>query len=374
MSGAAREATEAVKPVTLREVAAAAGVSVSTASKVLNGGGNVTPQTRARIQRAAERLDFRRNAVALSLTTGRSLTVGVLAQSARGLFSMPVLIGANAALGAADMASLMYDVEREPRNLREHIRKLQARRVDGLLVVGDGLLAPLESVTSGFDVPVVYVFGVSEDGQDTSFLPDSRMAGRLAGEHLIQIGRSRIAHVTASKDLAANDRAEGLLEVLKDAGLQLARGEVMRGNWTRAWGAAAATEILGSGADVDAIFCGNDFIALGVYEVFRRHGVRIPDDIALVGVDNFGGLFGRPDRLLSTIDPCHAHLGAAAVNHLLKAMFSGTTGGVHYQPCVLKVGESSVGHAAVPATSTSADADDDIELLTDLPLGEAPIP
>jgi LacI family transcriptional regulator len=200
------------------------------------------------------------------------------------------------------------------------------------------------------------------------------MAGRLAGEHLIQIGRSRIAHVTASKDLAANDRAEGLLEVLKGAGLQLARDEVMRGNWTRAWGAAAATEILGSGADVDAIFCGNDFIALGVYEVFRRHGVRIPDDIALVGVDNFGGLFGRPDRLLSTIDPCHAHLGAAAVNHLLKAMFSGTTGGVHYQPCVLKVGESSVGHAAVPATSTSADADDDIELLTDLPLGEAPIP
>jgi LacI family transcriptional regulator len=322
--------------VTLRDVAAAAEVSVSTASKVLNGIGRVAPATRERIWAAAQRLDFQPNALARSFATGRSLTVGLLTKSAASTFSMPVLIGANAALGSVDMATLMYDAKSEPLNAAKHLRKLQSRQVDGILIVGDGLGSPLPSVSSEFDVPVVYVFGYSDNESDVSFLPNSRMAGRLAGQYLLQIGRSRIAHVTASHDRAASERAEGLVEVLHEAGHRLALGGPLQGDWTRRWGAEAARRILASGERVDAIFCGDDWIALGAQAVLRAAGVRIPDDIALIGFDNLGGLVGRPENFLTTIDPCLAQLGASAAQYLLEAMSSGqVVPGTQYQDCVL---------------------------------------
>lgn len=339
------------EPVTLRDVATIAHVSISTVSKVLNGGGRVSVETRQRIIDAAERLAFRPNALAKSFATGRSLTVGVLSQYARGTFSMPVLTGASSALGAADIASLLYDVDHEPANLAEKIRRLQARRVDGLLVVGNGLGSPLRSVSAGFQVPVTYVFGLSESSKDTSFLPDSRMAGELACQHLIDIGRTRIAHITAANDLAATERAEGLAETMRRHSLPLVLGSPLRGDWTRNWGAAAANSILPKIRKIDAIFCGNDSIALGVQSVLRNAGVRVPDDVALVGVDNLGGLLGRPDALLTTIDVRHSDLGAGAAEYLLNSMDGGIIEPtVHYQECTLMLGASTMGAALTQRT------------------------
>jgi LacI family transcriptional regulator len=330
------------KPVTLRDVAKVAGVSTSTVSKVLNGGGRVAPSTRTRIEEAADRLDFRPNALAQSFARGKSQTIGVLTQNASGTFTMPVLIGVNTAGSANEMATLLYDYHGDSAELAESVRRLKARHIDALVVIGDGFRSTLPSLSAAFSVPVVYVFGVSADRSDASFLPDSVMAGHLAGEHLIDIGRTRIAHITAADDLAATDRAKGLREVLDQHGLPLALGRPLTGDWSRQWGATAARQLLAESSDVDGLFCGNDHIAVGAYAVLRQAGMRIPEDIAIVGFDHFSMLSDDQSRVLTTIDPNLRELGAAAVSYAIEAANGEVQGGIHSHPCTLVVGESTV--------------------------------
>ena len=228
--------------------------------------------------------------------------------------------------------------------LEESVRKFRARRVDALLVLGDGLRAPLHSVTSKLDVPVVYAFATSESPEDCWYMPDGVMAGRLAAEHLLSLGRSRIAHITSSDDIAAAERARGLTDALHEAGLSLALESPLTGDWTRRWGAAAALRLLDRLDEIDAVFCGNDQIALGVYGVFRAAGVRIPEQVALVGVDNWEGLVNSGDNLLTTIDPRLRQLGEQAATALVGALEGEPPSpGAHHVACTLVVGETTMG-------------------------------
>ena len=331
------------KPVTLSHVAAKAGVSLSTASKVLNGGGRVSLDTRQRILDAAEALDFRPNALAKFFATGKSHTVGVLTTRAPNMFAMPVLIGAQSTLGAEEMATLLYNVPFDRVTVRETVRKFKARQVDGVLVIGDGLDRPLYSVTGGLSCPVVYALGVSENPRDVSFTPDGRMVGTLATQHLLDIGRRRIVHVTGPLgDMAVRDRERGFLQSLAAAGLAPVLPTV-HGSWARSWGVRAAQHLLTAGAEFDAVFCGNDQIATGMHMALRAAGRRIPDDVAVVGVDNMSGLLGLTDRLITTVDTNVAQLGVVAARYLLDADREELDPGVHYQGCSLIIGESTAG-------------------------------
>jgi LacI family transcriptional regulator len=331
------------RAVTLSDVAAHAKVDLSTASRVLRGGGRVSDATRQRILDAAAELDFLPNAQAQFLATGRSNTVGIVTVNAPGVFALPVLAGASTALGRREIATLLYDARFDPEEFRESARRLRARQIDGVMVIGNGLLDPIRSVSDGFDVPVVYAFGISDDPRDAWFMPDGVMAGRLAGQHLVDLGRRRIAHVTARLDVGAHDRAEGLRQVLDEAGLSLALGHPLEGDWQRVWGAEAARRILDEKADIDAVFCGNDQIALGMYGVFRAAGVRIPDDIALVGVDDWEAMVGDGPHLLTTIDPDLLGLGFAAAEYLTTLDTEGFVPGPHYHPGALVLGETTMG-------------------------------
>ncbi len=341
------------RPVTLSDVAAAANVDLSTASRVLRGTGRASAATRQRIFDAAESLDFLPNAQAQFLAKGISKTVGVLTMNAPDIFSMPVLAGIGTEFGLRDVATLLYDARLDAAALKDSLRKLHARRIDGLMVLGSGLMDPIHSFSAEFDVPVVYAFGTSDSDRDAWFIPDGVMAGRMAAEHLIDIGRTRIAHITARKDIAARERIAGLLEVLGEHGLPLALGAPLEGNWLRRWGAEAATRILDSGEQVDAIFCGNDQIALGAYGVLRAAGVRVPDDIALVGIDNWEGMVGSGDNLLTTIDPNLIGVGRAAAEYLHVVTNEDYEAGVRHIPCALVLGETTIGSGA----RTLSDAD-----------------
>ncbi|MFC4243418.1 LacI family DNA-binding transcriptional regulator [Gryllotalpicola reticulitermitis] len=344
------------KPVSLSDVATLAGVSVSTASKVLNGGGRVSPETRKRIEDVAARLDFRPNALARFFATGKSQTIGVLTSEAPSMFAMPVLLGAQSALGRREMATLLYSVQYDLRALGDVVRKLRARQVDGVVVIGDGLERPLHSISHSLSVPVVYALGVSESPDDLSVTPDGRMVGHLAAQHLLDIGRRRIVHVTGpTTDLAAVDRVRGLNETLGKAGVGLAGAGVMYGDWSRGWGVRAASRLLEGDRDFDAIFCGNDQIATGVHMTLRMAGVRIPDDVAIVGVDNVSSLLRQPDGLITTVDTNLAAVGEAAAGYLLGAPEAAQPG-VHYEPCALVPGESTMG------TRPGAAADEELYL------------
>lgn len=297
-----------------------AGVSLSTASKVLSGTTErISEETRIRVREAAARLDFRPNALAQSFALGRSDTIGVLTYRAASTFTGPVLVGVVLELGANRQAALVYDEDiLGRRQITESIRRLQARQIDGLIVVGDGHEHLSPSITHEFQVPVTYAFAASESPEDVVFLPDNFEAGRIATRHLIERGRTRIAHITAdSTAISVQLREKGMLAELAAAGLQQA-APTRYGAWSQAWGAEATEGLLASGVPVDAIFCGNDHMALGALDVLRRRGVRVPEDIAIVGVDNWEGIvIDQGIRRLTTVDMELQKLGRLAARDVM---------------------------------------------------------
>lgn len=302
--------------VRLSDVASVAGVSLATASKALNGSPLVSAATRERVREVAERLDFRPNALAKSFASGRSQVVGVLTHRASSSFARIVVMGAILELGDRERAALVFDgrvqVQQE---MTESIHKLRARRIDGLLVVGSSNRTPTPSISHHFDVPVTYAYTSSDDPQDTVFLPDDEEAGYLATRHLLDRGRTRIVHITADRQSVPTRRREaGMLRALDEAGLSPV--STLHGTWRREWGVDAAGIILERADEVDAVFCGNDHIGFGVLDTLAAHGIRVPDDIAVIGIDNWEEVIvDQEPRRLTTIDLDLTGLGrqAAAV-------------------------------------------------------------
>ncbi|WP_369229804.1 LacI family DNA-binding transcriptional regulator [Streptomyces sp. R21] len=324
----------------LADVAALAGVSVGTASKALNGGGRMRPETRQRVLDAVERLGFRPNQQAQNLHTGRSWTVGLMTTDGIGRFSTPVLLGAEDALGAGKISVLLCDTRGDTIREQHHLQNLVDRRVDGIIVTGRRTDArpPLKGIEP---MPTVYALSPSTDPADTSVVSDDRGA-HLAIEHLLSTGRTRIAHVTGPEHhAAARDRARHAVDALERSSLELATGRVHFGEWSEAWGRRAADAILRTARDTDAIFCGNDQIARGVADTLRERGRDVPGDIAIVGYDNWDtmALACRPP--LTTIDMDLMEIGRIAALKLLEAIDDGPAPGVHTVPCRLVVRESS---------------------------------
>jgi LacI family transcriptional regulator, galactose operon repressor len=329
----ARQRTQAV---TLTDVALLAGVSVATASKAINGRNEVAPATRSRVLEAADKLSFQPNALARALISGRTRTVGLLTDELAGRFAIPILLGVENALGNEQMSVLLCDARGDSIRRQHYIRTLLARQVDGFIILGDSNdLRP--SLTSDIPVPVVYVYCESDDPHDLSILSDDVGGARLAVEHLISLNRKHIAHITGPESYrAARDRASSLRTVLHEAGLSLA-GEPFHGEWSQAWGRQAARMLLGVHPKLDAIFCGNDQIAAGATQTLLEAGKRIPDDIAIVGYDNWE-IFAADNRPpLTTVDLDLRQLGAIAVEHLFAALDGEPRSGVIHQPCRLVV-------------------------------------
>jgi LacI family transcriptional regulator len=329
------------RPVTIADVAALAGVSIGTVSKALNGRGQLRPQTRDRVLAASEQLGFRPSPLARGLLTGRSYAVGLITTDSFGRFTIPVMLGAEDALGQGQMSVLLCDGRGDPIREQHYVRTLLSRRVDGIIVTGRRI-DPRPPIASSLPVPVVYVMTQSDNPDEVSFIPDDSQGGQLAVRHLVTSGRRSIAHVTGpQRFLAARLRAAAAQEVLSDAGLPLAAGQVLYGEWGEEWGRKAAHTVLHNEPGADAIFCGSDQIARGVADALREAGCRVPDDIALVGYDNWE-LFAATNRPpLTTVDMCLRDLGQLAARTLLAGIDGQRARGVHRLPCRLMLRESS---------------------------------
>jgi len=329
------------KTPTIRDVAAFAGVSIGTVSKSLNGREGVSGRTRAKVLKAAEQLGFHSNALARNLLTGRSYTVGLITNDSFGRFSIPVMLGAEDALQAGQIAVLLCDGRDDAIREQHYVRTLLARRVDGIIVTGRRS-DPRPPVGTSFPVPIVYAMSESTNPDDVSVLPDDEGGGRLAVEYLLATGRRRIGHITGPSDFrAVRLRAAGATGVLADAGLSLAGDAPFHGEWSEEWGRQAASILLRQTPDVDAVFCGSDQIARGVAESLRELGCKVPDDVALVGFDNWTVMAEASRPPLTTIDMNLSQVGQTAAQILLAAIDGRTTRGTRLVPCQLVVRAST---------------------------------
>lgn len=329
------------RAATLSDVAKLAGVSVSTASKALNGRNHVHSQTRERVFEAAAQLQFSPNSLARGLLAGRSGTVGLLTTDLSGRFSLPILMGAEDAFGAGQVSVFLCDARGDAIRERHHVQALVSRRVDGLIVVGSST-DPRPPLADRVDVPVVYAYAPSEDPEDQSIVPDNVAAGRMAIEHLIACGRTRIAHISGDRRFsAARDRDVGAMAALAEAGLDPV-GKVAYGSWTESWGRAAAAMLVDRHPEVDAVVCGNDQVARGVLDTLRERGRAVPEDVAVLGFDNWEVLTTGSRPRLTSVDPNLEELGRTAARALFDAIDDERDRGVRALPCRLVIRESTV--------------------------------
>lgn len=326
--------------VGIKDVAREAGVSVGTVSNVLNRPDSVSPAKRALVEAAVERLGYVRNESARQLRAGSSRTIALVVLDVANPFFADVIAGAEEA--AEDVGALVVVSNSGGRPEREarHLARLEAQRVMGVLLspVHDGEnAAAVELERRG--TPVVLVDRVSGSATSPSVAVDDVRGGRLAGEHLRDLGHRAVVFVGGPDHLGqVRDRL---------AGLRAAAGEVVRvevvasDDMSVRAGSAAAARIFERWPDPadrpTAVFCANDLLALGVLNECVRRGVRVPDELALVGYDDIG-YAGTAAVPLTSVRQPRELLGRTAVELLLETVDGGGDGGagsgrhVHFTP------------------------------------------
>jgi LacI family transcriptional regulator len=327
---------------TIRDVASAAGVSISTVSKALNKNGSLKTETRERIIAMAKEIGFRPNDLAQSLHRGQSFTVGLISNDSFGRFTIPIMEGLEGCLAEKKIAVFMCNATDDTERERQHLEQLMGKRVDGLVITSRRSDHRSTIDVGNIDLPIIYVFSKSSDPDGVVVLPDDCGGAKLGTEHLIGLGRRRIAHITGPEHFEAVQlRRDGYREALLDAGIEPDDKYMLSGKWSEAWG-RQAVDVLFSNGNIppDALFCGNDQIARGAADGLRERGILVPEDVAIVGFDNWKVMAEASRPPLTSIDMDLRALGRETGRRLIEMIGGVNFSGVYRLPCKLIVRES----------------------------------
>ncbi|MGO3885372.1 MAG: LacI family DNA-binding transcriptional regulator [Mycetocola sp.] len=331
--------------VSVRDVAAAAGVSVGTVSNVLNRPERVSAATVERVQEVIQELGFVRNDAARQLRAGRSRSIGLVVLDVRNPFFTDLARGAEDRAVDAGLSVLLGSSENSTDRERAYLDLFEQQRVEGILI--SPMHEDLPDLTRIFErgTPIVLVDRVTSDTRIPSVAVDDVAGGRIAAEHLISLGRTRIACVTGPQHIRqVADRLQGAREaVAAHPGVSLE--VITRPALTVLEGRTAGEEIRERAeADrPDAVFAANDLLAIGLLQAFTILGhISVPGDIALIGYDDIDFATSTVVPLSSIRQPS-ALIGATAFDMLQQQRDGGTdVESVLYQP-TLVVRQSTAG-------------------------------
>ncbi|WP_081966914.1 LacI family DNA-binding transcriptional regulator [Kitasatospora sp. NRRL B-11411] len=327
---------------TLDEVAQRAGVSRTAASRVINNAPHVSRAKREAVERAVRELGFVPNPTAQALATRRVGAV-VLAVSSDepGLFADPffaeVIVGVSAALEQTDL-ELVLLLANTPRGRDRLERLLRSRRADGVMLMALRGDDPLGRLAEQTDLPVVFG-GLPLTGEPRWYVDaDNRGGARLAAEHFVRTGRRRPVMITGQLDTqVAAARERGFTEGLTLAGVPLLGVEA--GDFTEDGGAAAMERLLAAHPAPDALFTASDAMAIGALRTLRTHGLRVPEDVAVIGFNDLASARHTAPPLTTVHQPVRA-LGREMARMLVDAI-EGNDPGPLILPTRLTVRESA---------------------------------
>lgn len=275
---------------TIRDVAKKAGVGVGTVSRVLNNSAGVSESTRQKVLQAIEELDYRPSPVARRLSTGgRSMAIGIIIP----YFTRPAFVGrlqgVEAVLANSPYDLILYNTETPER--RDHVfyRIPLERRVDGLLIISLNLPQQCIDLCNRFKIPIVLVD--SEHPDHTSISIDDIDGGSQVIRHLVELGHRKIAYISDLPDelfgsQASRKRLEGMKKVLAAEGISFNPAYHKQGAHSRVVAHELTHELLSLNEPPTAIFAASDTQALGVIEAVQQRGLRVPEDISVVGYDD----------------------------------------------------------------------------------------
>lgn len=306
---------------TIGDVARLAGVSPTTVSFVLNNvsGSGISERTSSRVKASAHELHYRPNATAKLLRTNRSHTIGfVTDEIASTPFAGDIIKGAQAAAWEDGKTLVIVDTGKNRKIEESAVEMMLERRVEGIIYAAMYHRA-VEPPTNCREVPVVLLDCYSEDGSWASVVPDEVSGGRTATEVLLDKGHERVGFINLRPGVpAAIGRLEGYKQALEARGLAFDSSLVGYGDGTANAGYEIAAALLRASDPPTAIFCGNDQMAMGAYEALKEIGLRVPEDVAVVGFDNLDLIAAQLRPPLSTVALPHYEMGRWAVEYLIE--------------------------------------------------------
>lgn len=320
---------------TIKEVASVAGVSTQTVSRVINERPDVSPETRRRVQEVIKALSYQPSALARSLISQRSHTLGIVTAGLRHIGPSRTLSGITSAAEDAGYALLLKELpDYETQDILPIFQAFLSQHVDGIIwavpEVGDNRkwvnLSPAD-----IDIPLVYI--TMEPLENLSIVSvDNYLGGRLAMAHLLEQGCRRIGHISGPLDWwEARQRMAAWRDALTECGLDAGDRYWVEGNWSSASGALAIEMLFHQYPDMDAIFVANDQMALSVMQFFAEKKIRVPEDIAIVGFDNLpeSPFFYPP---LTTVQQDQFHMAKIAVAEVIKIIEASWQGSEPVKP------------------------------------------
>jgi len=309
------------KRITLKDVAQKAGVSTQTVSRVINKFSFVSGETRQRVEAVVEQLGYRPNMLARSLSQQRSSTLGIVTFDLRYIGTSRTLSGIADKADELGYMLLMKELNNFDSNrIDEVIESLLARQVDGILwaapEIGDNH-AWIEQRMEKIPVPMLFLAMQPHQGVP-SVATDNFQGATTAIQHLLDCGRKKIGHISGPLDWwEAQERKRGWHDTLKTAGLQASEQGCVEGNWSSSSGEQGFIQLLESFPDMDAVFVANDQMALGVLREAHGRGIRVPDQLAVIGFDDIPeSAYFYPS--LTTISQDLQLLGEQAVQNVVE--------------------------------------------------------
>lgn len=304
----------------INDVARIAGVSYQTVSRVINNASDVNAETRQRILQVIEDVGYRRNRVATALVTKRSTAVGIVTSDSPRLGPIGTLVALEKEARLKGYGITVLTVE-EPyeASIERALESLEDAGVAGIVVIAP-LLAMAEPVwNTKVRVPVEMIAaGASSTPGVVTYSEDQELGARMATQHLIDLGHTEIAHFGGSLDwFEARARKRGWESALRDA--RLPPGLHLEGDWSPRWAYETARRLIDEGRLPDAVFAVSDHTALGLIRAATELGLRVPEDVSVVGFDDVEGSdYFRPP--LTTVRQDFAALARSSLEVLLAAV------------------------------------------------------
>lgn len=281
--------------VTIRDVAAKAGVSHQTVSRVINGGNGVTEDTRQRVEAAISEMGYRPNAIARSMARGRTFTLACISPNLTDVTYASIIEGAETEARAHGYFLLTASAVDGEMFATLVDQMLASRRTEGLLVITPRISE--HHLRLPKNVPVVFVGANPGDEWAASVNLDDEEAGRMATGHLIDLGHRGIAHITGPlEEQSSQHRLHGFQSALQAVGIEASPQLVEVGDWSATSGLQAVQRLLSQEPGFTAVFAQNDRMAVGAIRALRDAGRTIPGDVSVIGIDDMplGSYFDPP--------------------------------------------------------------------------------
>lgn len=317
----AMEESTSERPRTLAEVAAAAGVSVPTVSRVINQRSDVAPATRERVQRVLTEHGYVVNHAGRSLRQGKSRQIDIISQDLDSYYAFQILRGIQDALLSTDVRAVLASTHDHRQREMQWIQRLADGSTDGaILILADRASLHLQELRR-HAIPCVVVDPVAELGPNDLSVSSTNWSGaKAATEYLLSLGHRRIGALLGPSTVSATQtRLGGYRAALTEGGLPLDTSLIRYGDWQAEGAVLETRELLALADPPTAIFAGNDLQALGVYRTLRQHNVLVPDDMSVVGFDDlpYAALI---TPALTTVRQPLLEMGRVATNMLLRLM------------------------------------------------------